>query len=66
MKIKQFLQMGDICDNVEIIKDKQTLYSGTIEDYLKLKKSVNGVIDKWSMYVENWDYPIIQIIINND
>ena len=63
MKVKQFLQMGDISEEVEITKDKEILYSGNIEKYLKTKKVANGNIKSWSMCVENWDYPIMQIEI---
>jgi|GEM_PF-6314923 len=63
MKIKQFLKMGDDFDTIEIIKDKQVLYNGSIENYLKSKKTINGTIKSWSMYVVNWDYPVLQIVI---
>ena len=64
MKLKRFLIMSECkWDYIEIKKDNERIYLGSIDNYLVNKKSINGTIKEWSMYVENWDYPVMLIII---
>jgi hypothetical protein len=64
MKLKRFLNMTECKDDyIEIKKGDEKIYIGTINDYLKNKKSINSNIIEWFMYVENWDYPVMVIII---
>lgn len=50
-------------DYIEIKKDDKRIYIGSIENYLNDKKSINGIVKEWFMYVENWDYPVMSIEI---
>lgn len=64
MKLKTFLNMTSCKDDyITINKNNEKVYTGSIEDYLKNKKSINGTIKEWFMYVENWDYPVLCITI---
>lgn len=69
MKLKAFLKMSDDKnDYIEIYKNKyrEKLYYGSTENFLNDKKNKDGIIESWYMYVENWDYPVLQITLKGD
>lgn len=66
MKLKQFIILGsDDCDYINIfnLEGTQLLKECSVEKYLKTKKPINGIIKSWYMEVENWDYPVMNIVI---
>lgn len=69
MKLKAFLKMASCdseCDYIEIYKNEQKLYLGSVINFLSNKKNKDGTIKSWYMYVENWDYPVLQITLKGD
>ena len=66
MKVKQFINMASCeydCINIFNSKDEQLLKECSVEKYLKTKKPINGNMISWYMEVENWDYPVMNIVI---
>jgi hypothetical protein len=64
LKLKYLLNMTSCKDDyVEIRRNDEIIYLGLIEDYLNNKKSIDGNVKNWFMYVENYDYPVLCIII---
>lgn len=66
MKVKQFVKMASCeydCINIFNSKNEQLLKECDIKDYLNSKKSINGNMISWYLEVENWDYPVMNIII---
>lgn len=71
MKVKEFLKMGDMYEQIEIIKCNgevkpfkiDELYKGNIVDYFMQKKQPNGIIKAWGNEVYNGDYIVMTIEI---